>query len=152
MAANLPTSSPQQTYSAKFAKVYLNGIRVAGATDIEYGMNYDGTWEQTVGDDRPTNNPDKRYGSGTIQQLRWNGASLVEICEQAGITTAQQDATGDADLRYITFTMTVPYTDGNKTTTDTLFDVYIRKQSRRWEGNRLAMDSVTFEYAAQGQG
>jgi len=37
-----------------------------------------------------------------------------------------------------------------KSNTDTLYDVYIRKARRRLEGNRLVMDSVTFEYTTQG--
>lgn len=150
MAATLPASSPQNTYSSKFAKVYLNGVRVGGATDVEYGMRYDGTWEQTIGDDRPTNNPDKRYGDCTIQQIRWAGASLNDICIQAGVTTAQDAATGDADLRFITFTLSIPYQDGVKQATDTLYDVYIRQYRRHLEGNRLTMDSITAEFTVQG--
>lgn len=150
MAATLPASSPQNTYSSKFVKVYLNGVRVGGATDVQYGMQYDGTWEQTIGDDRPTNNPDKRYGSGTIQQIKWAGASLNDICIAAGVSTAQDAATGDADLRYITFTLSLPYQDGVKQFTDTAYDVYIRRAQRHLEGNRLIMDSVDFEYSTQG--
>lgn len=151
MAANLPTSSPQQTFSSKFAKVYLNGQLVAGATDCEWGMNYDGTWEQTIGTDRPTRNPDKRYGDGTIQQIRWKGASITDICVAAGVATQQDLATGDADLRFITFTLAVPYSDGGKQSTSTMYDVYIEKARRHLEGNRLTMDTVTFSYAVDGE-
>jgi len=151
VAANLPTSSPQQTFSSKFAKVYLNGQLVAGATDVEFGMNYDGTWEQPIGMDRPVNNPDKRYGDGTIQQIRWKGASITDICVAAGVATQQDLATGDADLRFITFTLAVPYSDGGKQSTSTMYDVYIEKARRHLEGNRLTMDTVTFSYAVDGE-
>lgn len=151
MAAALPASSPQQTYSSKFAKIYLNGLPVAGATELEYGMNYDGTWEQTIGTDRPTNNPDKRYGDGTIQQIRWKGASITDLCVAAGVASPQDLATGDADLRFITFTLAIPYSDGGKQATSTMYDVLIRKARRRYEGNRLMMDSITFEYTVDGE-
>jgi hypothetical protein len=151
VAASLPSSSPQQTYSAKFAKVYLNGQLVAGATDVEFGMNYEGTWEQTIGTDRPTRNPDKRYGDGTIQQIRWKGASITDICVAAGVASQQDLLTGDADLRFITFTLAVPYSDGGKQSTSTMFDVYIEKARRRLEGNRLTMDTISFAYSVDGE-
>lgn len=151
MAANLPTSSPQDTYSSKFAKVYLNGLLVAKAIDCEWGMNYDGTWEQPIGEDRPTRNPDKRYGDGTIQQIRTKGASISDLCVAAGVATPQDLATGDADLRYITWTLAVPHNDGGKQSTSTLYDVYITKARRRLEGNRLAMENLSFEYAIDGE-
>jgi hypothetical protein len=150
MAATLPASSPQSTFSSKFQKVYLNGVKVGGATDVEYGMNYDGTWEQPIGEDRPVNNPDKRYGDGTIQQIKWAGASLNDICIAAGLTTQQDAATGDADLRFFTFTLGLPYQDGVKQFTDTCYEVYIRKARRRVEGNRLIMDNISFEYVVHG--
>lgn len=151
MAATIPASAPQNTLSAKFASVYLNGIKVAKVTDIEAGMAYDGTWDQCVGEDRATWNPDKRTGSGTLNRMTVPGNKLSDILIALGQGTAQQLVNGDLDLRFIPFTFVIPYQDGLKTTTRTLFDVQITKESRKYEGNRLMLDSVIFEYPAEGE-
>lgn len=146
MPFTLPTSADQQTMSAKFADVYIEGQLVACATQLRAGMRHNGDWIQCIGEDTARNNPDTRWGSGTMDRLTINANALDDILAAAGDIPAGSFATGEADLRFLPLTFSVLYNDGRKKRTQTFHEAYIRTEETTWQGNRLIMDTVTFEY------
>lgn len=146
MAFALPTSADQQTLSGKFYDVLINGTIKGLCTNFDATMSDRGDWVQCVGEDTPRNNPDTRWGTGTLDNLVLSGNDITDILVHSGDFTSGQAATGDVDLRFPECTIAVMYNDTVKKWTKTFVGCYVRSRQFTVTGNRLATDRLQFEY------
>lgn len=146
MAFALPTSADQQTLSGKFFDVLINGTIKGLCTNFEATDNDRGDFVQCVGEDSPRNNPDTRFGDGSLDNLVLSNNDVTDILLASGDITSGQAATGDVDLRFPECTIAVMYNDSVKKYTRTFLGCYIRSRRFTVTGNRLATDQLQFQY------
>lgn len=146
MAFALPQTADQQTLSGKFFDALINGTIKATVTNFDAQMQDRGDWVQCIGEQDARNNPDTRWGSGTMDNLEVVLNDVTDILVASGDAAAGDAATGEIDFRFPELTIAVMYNDGRKKYTRTFAGTLIRQRGFTVQGNRLATGRLTFEF------
>lgn len=147
MPATLPAAANPTTLSGAFFNFMLNGEIIASGLTETHGMQYGGDWVQPFGTQNPLRDPNMRSGRGTIERANIYGNRISDILLKTKVITQQQLNQDGLDLRFTPMTAMARYSDGTKTITKTLNEVYITETSDRIEGNRLQRVTISFEYS-----